>query len=65
MLGLSRGWEKIVLDRPFAYDGTSNLVVIVCRQSETANGALTYRASFVDAAGAWNILNLALRGTVR
>ena len=47
---------KITLDRPFAYDGTSNLVVIVYRQSETANGALTYRASFVDnrAIARWN-----------
>ena len=55
-LGLKTGWEEIVFDTLYDYDGARNLVVVVCRQSETANGALTYRASFVDnrAIARWN-----------
>lgn len=46
-LGLKTGWEKIVFDTPYDYDGARNLVVVVCKKGSCVNG-LGYRVSAVS-----------------
>ena len=43
-LNCSQGWNEFMFDVPFAYNGTSNLVITVVDQSNAYNGsAYTYR----------------------
>lgn len=44
-IGRSTGWESYALDTPFEYNGTDNLIVVVCRQSSNYTGSLKYRYS--------------------
>jgi hypothetical protein len=41
-IGASTGWETITLDTPFNYNGTDNLVIIICRQSSSYTSSLKY-----------------------
>lgn len=41
-LGSSTGWENLTLSTPFNYNGTDNLVVVICRQSSNYTSTLTY-----------------------
>lgn len=41
-LGKNTGWEDIVLDTPYEYDGKSNLVIVIGRQSDSRNGNIKY-----------------------
>lgn len=42
-LGSAQGWEMIDFDRPFAYDHTSNLVVITVHSAQATDSRLTYK----------------------
>jgi hypothetical protein len=41
-LGQSTGWETITLTSPFTYNGTDNLVIIVCRTASSYTNSLKY-----------------------
>ena len=41
-LGQNTGWEKVEFDTPFAYDGSSNLLVVVTRKSSSYLSSLKY-----------------------
>jgi hypothetical protein len=41
-IGASTGWETITLDTPFSYNGTDNLVIIVCHQASSFTSSLKY-----------------------
>lgn len=41
-IGVSKGWEEYTFNKPFEYDGHSNLVVVVCRKSNGQNQKLKY-----------------------
>ncbi|MCR5845595.1 MAG: putative Ig domain-containing protein, partial [bacterium] len=59
-LGSSTGWETIAFDEPFEYDGESNLLVLMVRQSNSdtkvnyyctsAEGVVIYKQSDSDSA---------------
>lgn len=59
-LGSETGWETITLDEPFEYDGESNLLVLMVRQSNSdtkvnyyctsADGVVIYKQSDTDSA---------------
>ena len=59
-LGSSTGWETIAFDDPFEYDGDSNLLVLMVRQSSSdtkvnyyctsADGVVIYKQSDTDSA---------------
>ena len=41
-IGESIGWETVTLQSPFYYNGTENLVVVVCRQAANYTSGLKY-----------------------
>jgi chitodextrinase len=41
-IGAATGWETVTLDTAFAYNGTDNLAIIVCRKSSSYTNALKY-----------------------
>lgn len=52
-IGSNAGWETVVLDDPFVYDGTSNLVIVVGKYAYSFNDTLQY-SSFIPADGGNN-----------
>ena len=42
-MGNTAGWETIKLDKAFTYNGSQNLVVVVCKKSQTTNSTLKYK----------------------
>lgn len=42
-VGNAVGWEQIQLQGGFMYDGTNNLVVVICHTSSSNNGSLSYK----------------------
>ncbi len=45
VIGASKGWQKFEFDRPFEYNGTDNLVVIVVRKGTNPSTDLNYLCS--------------------
>ena len=59
-LNCSNGWNRFLLDSPFAYDGSSNLVVAVVDNSGVAHN---YNYRFVTASrGGYSYLSMAVDG---
>ena len=42
VVGESTGWQEIMLDTPFLYDATQNLVVVIAKKGKVSNSTLTY-----------------------
>lgn len=44
-LGTKTGWEPLTLQTPFVYNGTDNLVIVICKKSSSRTTGLYYRYS--------------------
>jgi len=42
VVGSSTGWQEFMLDTPYLYDATKNLVVVIQKKGKTSNSTLAY-----------------------
>ena len=42
VIGAATGWQEFILDTPFLYDGTQNLVIVTAKQGTSNNSTLKY-----------------------